>query len=349
MIVLFGLIMLYSASTVVSFQKYGNAYYLFFHQVTRGFLPGLILFLFLARVDYGKWQRYSILFLILSIILLILVFIPGVGATYGRSRSWINILGFSLQPAEIVKLFLILFLAAWFAQRGKDMNRDFWNGLIPFLVVLGLISLPIIFQPDIGTLVVIAAISLAMYFVAGGRVAHIISLVLVGIGGLGILITQAPYRAARLMTFLYPELDPEGIGYHINQSFLAIGSGGWFGLGYGQSRQKFAYLPEAIGDSIFAVIAEELGFIWSVLLIILFLVLLFRGLKLAQRVTDDYARYVVIGIITWFTLQAFSNIAAMIGLVPLTGIPLLFISYGGTALISAMAAAGILINISRNV
>jgi cell division protein FtsW len=149
------------------------------------------------------------------------------------------------------------------------------------------------------------------------------------------------------MTFLHPEIDPQGIGYHINQAFLAIGSGGWLGLGYGQSRQKFAYLPEVVGDSIFAVIAEELGFIITATLIVLFLILAWRGLQLAQRSTDDYAKYLVVGIIAWFIFQAFFNIGAMLGLMPLTGIPLPFISYGGTAMVATLAAAGILVNISR--
>lgn len=348
LIILFGLIMLSSVSVVESFQKFGNNYYLFWHQLTRGFLPGLVIFLILSKIDYNRLLPYTVLFFIASLILLLLVFIPGLGVTYSKAQSWINIGSFSFQPAEIVKLFLILSLSGWFAQRGKEMNQDFWNGLVPFIIILGLICLLIVLQPDLGTLVIVATIAFIIYFVAGGKIIHIISLGFMGLGAIGILIAQAPYRAARLMTFLYPELDPQGIGYHINQAFLAIGSGGWFGLGFGQSRQKFAYLPEAIGDSIFAIIAEELGFIFSFLLILLFIILLFHGLKLSQRVSDDYGRYLSVGIVSWFTLQAFINIAAMVGLIPLTGIPLPFISYGGTALMSAMAGAGILINISKN-
>jgi len=348
-IAIFGLFMLSSASSVESFRRFGSTYYLFWHQLSRGFLPGLFFFFLLAKIDYRFWERFSVWFFIVSLIILALVFIPGLGATYGKAKSWINIAGLSFQPAELVKLLLILSLAGWFSYRGKERNADFWNGLIPFTIMLGLVSLLIILQPDIGTLMIVAVIALIVYFIAGAKLIHLAGLVLAGLGGFGILIAQAPYRAARLMTFLHPEIDPQGIGYHINQAFLAIGSGGWFGLGFGQSRQKFAYLPEVMSDSIFAVIAEELGFVFTAALVILFLLLAWRGLRLARLTEDDYARYIVVGIISWFTFQAFFNIAAMIGLMPLTGIPLPFISYGGTALASSMAAAGILINISRQV
>ena len=348
-ILIFGLAMLSSASSVESFRKFNDTYYLFRHQLFFGLIPGLILFYFLAKIDYHRWQPGSLFFLVLALILLLLVFIPGLGLIHGQSKSWLQIAGFSFQPSEAAKLLLILFLAGWFSQRGFPMNSDFWNGLVPFAFIIGLISLPIMLQPDLGTLIVIISIAFTMYFVAGAGWKHLLGLALTGLGVFGLLIVQAPYRAARFLTFFNPEIDPQGIGYHINQAFLAIGSGGWLGLGFGQSQQKFAYLPEVFGDSIFAIIAEELGFIFSAFLIIAFLILLFRGLKLAQRLNDDYGRYLVVGIITWFSLQAFFNIGAMIGLLPLTGIPLPFISYGGTALASALAAAGILLNISRPV
>lgn len=349
LIVVFGLAMLSSASSVLSFKRFDSTYHLFFRQLLRGFLPGLILFFILAKLNYQRWEKYSIAFFIISVILLLAVFIPGIGADFGRAQSWISIGGIPFQPSEVIKLFLIFSLAGWFAYRGPDKTKDFWNGLVPFVVILSLISIPILLQPDLGTLMVVVMIALSIYFTAGARLSHLFGLILAGLGSIGILIAIAPYRAARLTTFLNPEIDPSGIGYHINQAFLAIGSGGLFGLGFGQSRQKFAYLPEVMGDSIFAIIAEELGFILTVGLIIAFLALAWRGLRLAQRVEDDYARLVVIGIISWFVIQAFFNIAAMLGLMPLTGIPLPFISYGGTALATSLAAAGVLINISRHV
>ena len=341
--------MLSSASNFESFRKHNDTYYLFRHQLINGLLPGLILFYIFSKINYRVWEKFSVLFFVISLVLLLLVFIPGLGSTHDSgSRSWINVgSAFSFQPAEIVKLLLVLSLAGWFSYRGKEMSSDFWNGLAPFAVILALISLLIALQPDLGTLVVVVTIALVVYFIAGAKLSHILGLILAGLGAFGILIAQAPYRAARLMTFLYPELDPQGIGYHINQALLAIGSGGWFGLGFGQSQQKFAYLPEVMGDSIFAIIAEELGFIFTGGLIVLFLVLAWRGFRLVGILADDYAKFVAVGIISWYIFQAFFNIAAMIGLMPLTGIPLPFISYGGTSLATSLAAAGILINISK--
>ncbi len=348
-VILFGLVMLSSASSVESFRRFDSTYYFFWRQITHGILPGAILFFVLSKIHFEFWQKYSLHFFIIAVLLLLIVFIPGLGVSYGRAQSWIIIGGFSLQPTEIVKLLMTLALAGWFSQRDKEKNRDLWNGLLPFTVLFGAIALPIILQPDIGTLMVIVAIAAAIYFVAGAHWKHVIALTVAGIAGLAILLVNAPYRAARLMTFLRPEVDPQGIGYHINQAFLAIGSGGIFGLGFGQSRQKFAYLPEVMGDSIFAIIAEELGFIFATILIIVFIAIVVRGLRIAQNAPSTYARYVAVGIVAWFGMQAFFNIGAMVGLMPLTGIPLPFVSYGGTALMSAMAGAGILLNISKHV
>ncbi|MFA6322320.1 MAG: putative lipid II flippase FtsW [Candidatus Buchananbacteria bacterium] len=346
-LIVFGLIMLSSASSVESYRRFGGTYAIIWRQISRGFLPGLILFYILSRFDYRRLEKKSVHFFFASLVMLILVFIPGIGESYDKAKSWINIFGIPFQPAEIVKLFLIFALAGWFSYRGKEQNKDFWNGLVPFSLVLGLISLLIVLQPDMGTLMVIAVIALAVYFVAGASLLHLFGLGLAGLAALAGLIVIAPYRMARLTIFLHPEVDPQGIGYHINQAMLAVGSGGIFGLGFGQSRQKFAYLPEVIGDSIFAIMAEELGFIFAVALVLAFLYLAWEGFKLYQKTDNDYGRYVVVGITSWFVFQAFFNIAAMIGLMPLTGIPLPFISYGGTSLAISMAAAGVLINISR--
>jgi cell division protein FtsW len=204
-----------------------------------------------------------------------------------------------------------------------------------------------ILQPDIGTMSIIAAMSLVVYFVAGAPLAYIGGLIAMGIGALGMLIGLAPYRAARFTTFLNPELDPQGIGYHINQALLAIGSGGLFGLGYGHSRQKFQFLPEVSGDSIFAVTAEELGFFLSVLVLVLFLAFLWRTIQIANGAPDKFGRYVSIGIGAWIVVQAFVNIGSMVALMPITGVPLPFISYGGTSLAISMAAVGVVLNISK--
>ena len=224
---------------------------------------------------------------------------------------------------------------------------DIYYGLLPFLFLLGVISALILLQPDMGTLTVIAVIAIVVYFIAGAPWKH---LAFIGIGGLGVfalLIKLAPYRAARLTTFLNPELDPQGIGYHINQALLALGTGGIFGLGLGHSRQKFNFLPEPYGDSIFAVIGEELGFLLSVGLIVLFVLIMWRGYNIAKRAPDTFSKLVATGIVTWIAFQALVNIAAMVALIPMTGIPLPLISYGSTSLLTILASLGILVNISK--
>lgn len=346
-ILIIGLIMLSSASVVVSFEKFGDANYLIKHQIFFGLIPGLILLFFTYWIDYRIWRRYALFLLILSIILLVLVFIPGLGQSYGRAaRSWINLFGLFIQPSEIVKLTFILYLSAWLVKRDKEVSHFFY-GFLPFLFFLSIISFLIALQPDIGTMSVIILIALVIYFAAGAKLWHV---GLVGLGGLSIIFTLikiAPYRLARFLVFMNPELDPQGIGYHLKQAFLAIGSGGLFGQGLGLSRQKYLYLPEVIGDSIFAIIAEELGFIFTVFLIVLFLILMWRGLYLARRAPDDFGCLTIVGIISWFIFQTMINIGAMVGLLPLTGLTLPFISYGGTSLAISLAATGILINISR--
>ena len=347
-LILFGLVMLSSAGTALGYQKFDDPYYFLKHQVLFGLIPGLIFLFIFSKIDYRKWKKIAFPLLIFSIVLLILVFIPGLGASYGKAKSWINIAGFSLQPSEIVKLTFLIYLATWLEKRSKEEIKDVSAGLAPFLISLLTVALLMVLQPDIGTMSVIILVSLIVFFIAGADILHLIGIGTVGLAGLFLLIKSAPYRVARFTTFLHPELDPQGIGYHINQALLAIGSGGLFGLGLGHSRQKFQYLPEATGDSIFAIIAEELGFILTLGLIFLFLFLAYRGFVLAQKAPDKFGKLLVVGIISWFVIQAFVNIGAMLGLLPMTGIPLPFISYGGTALMTSLAAVGILVNISKH-
>jgi cell division protein FtsW len=346
---IFGLVMLASASGVESFKKFGDTYHLFWRQVSRGLTLGLVLFFFFSVYDYKKLIKFTPWFLVASFVLLIAVFIPGVGASYEKAHSWINVGGISFQPTEIVKLLLILFFSGWFAQKGREMIGDFRDGFVPYAGIMAIIAFLVMMQPDMGTLISLIVITFTMYFVAGAKWQHIISLA--SLGGLLVLalIIQAPYRLKRLMTFLSPSSDPLDSGYHIGQAFLAVGSGGLFGLGFGQSRQKFAYLPEVMGDSIFAVIAEELGFVFSVGLILLFVFLVWKCLRLYQFTDNQYGKYIIVGIMSWFCFQAFFNISAMLGLMPLTGVPLPFVSYGATALAFSLAGAGILVNISRQV
>jgi cell division protein FtsW len=346
-LLLFGLMILTSAGSAIGYQKFGDSYYFIKHQLLLGVLPGLALLLIFTKINYQKLQKISPFLLLMSILLLISVFIPGIGSKYGGAQSWITIFGFSFQPSELVKLTFLLYLSAWLAKRGESGVRDFYYGFLPFVFVIGIISVLMLMQPDMGTLSIIIFMCMAIFFASGAKIKHVSGLIIVGISSILLLIKASPYRAARLTTFLHPELDPLGIGYHINQAFLAIGSGKFWGRGFGYSRQKFSYLPEVTGDSIFAVIAEELGFLFAFFTILLFLYLMFRGYKIAQKAPDSFGMLVATGIISWFIFQAFFNICSMVGLMPMTGVPLPFVSSGGTAIAVLMMAIGILINISK--
>lgn len=348
-LVILGMVMLSSATVSVGFEKFNDSYYYFKHQLFFGLIPGFLVMLVFMLLDYKLFEKYASQMLIISIVLLILVFIPGIGNEYGSARSWIGIFGFSIQPSEIVKLTFLIYLSAWLDKRGEKGASDLHEGLIPFISVIAVIATLLILEPDTGSMMIILVMSWAVYFVGGARISHILTLGAAGIAMILLLVVMSPYRAARFMTFLHPELDPQGVGYHINQAFLALGSGGFFGKGYGQSVQKFQYLPEVMGDSIYAVIGEELGFLFCVLIIALYVYLLIRGFKIASACKDRFSKFLVTGIMTWLTAQAFMNIGAMVGLLPLTGVPLPFISYGGTAMVVNLAAIGIVLNISRRV
>ena len=347
-LLVFGLIMLTSASGPLGYDRFGDSYYFLKHQLIQGALPGIAVLVIASKIKYQAYKKHAFLLLVVSIVLLVLVFIPGIGTDFGTfANSWVQIGSFSFQPSEIVKLTFFLYLAAWMVERSHGEIHDVRAGLMPFLIILGIITILMMLQPDLGTLSIIASVSFIMYFVAGGPLRHLLGLGALCLGAFAIAIKASPYRAARLMTFLHPELDPQGIGYQITQALLAIGSGGIFGRGYGHSLQKFQYLPEVVGDSIFAVMAEELGFVFTLLFIAAFLGMLLRGLDIAKGAKDRFGKYLVVGIISWFGVQAFVNIGAIVGVMPLTGVPLPFMSYGGTALVVSLAAAGVVLNVSK--
>ncbi len=348
-LIVFGLIMLTSASSPVGQERFGDAYYFIKSQLIKGILPGIFLFIFFSKWDYHKLKKYVWIFFTIMILSLILVFIPHVGSTLGtNAHSWIALPWFTFQPSEFAKLGLIIFMSYLLVERTEKLD-DFKQG---FLFILGWSCLPLVLvllQPDLGTLSILFVIMFGMLYVAEIKLQYLLGLIGVGMAGFLAMIIAAPYRVNRLMTFLHPELDPQGVGYHINQAFLAIGSGGWLGRGIGQSLQKFQYLPEVSADSIYAVIAEELGFIFAFGLIILLFLIASRGLRLSKRAPDQFGRLLSAGIIIWFIFQSFVNIGAMVGIMPLTGIPLPFVSHGGTSLAIAIGAVGILINISKQV
>ena len=346
-LLVFGLIMLTSASSPVGHERFGDGYFFIKRQILFGVLPGALFFLILSKLDYHLLKKYALPIFVGSIALLLLVFVPGIGSSYNTSASsWLSVAGFSFQPAELAKLALIIYMAGILSKMGRGIE-DLKQG---FLLALGLGFIPValvILQPDIGTVSILFSILFAMLFVAGAKWSHIIGLAGTGLAGLILIVVMAPYRAARLMTFLHPELDPQGIGYQINQAFLAIGSGGIFGRGLGHSLQKYQYLPEVHSDSIYAVIAEEMGLVIAIAVIILLILIIARGFIVAKNAPDQFGRLLVSGIIIWLATQSFLNIGAIVGVLPLTGVPLPFISHGGTSLMIAMGAVGILVNASK--
>ena len=346
-LLIFGLVMIASAGVAYSKVRFDDAYFFFKRQLFFGVAPGIILLYLTQKINYGFWKKISFPFFVVSVVLLMLVFIPGIGSKiYGASR-WIKVGSVAtFQPSEMLKLSLILYLAAWLESRGERI-RDFFEGLTPFIMIMALVSFLLVKQPDLGTLGVIILIAISMFFVAGSKVSHILAMGAAGAGLLYFLIKTESYRMSRFLVFLHPEFDPQGVGYQINQALLAIGSGGIFGVGLGHSLQKFNYLPEPVGDSIFAIIAEELGLVGVLVLILVFVLFSLTGLKIAKNAPDNFSRLVATGIVSWIFCQAFINISAISGIIPLTGIPLPFISYGGTSIVFLMIGVGILLNISK--
>ncbi len=342
---LFGLLMILSAGQVQSYQVKGNGYYYFLQQA--GALGvGLLGFYVAQRVRYDWWRKLALPLLVAAIALLALVFVPGIGFSYGGATRWVNTGLFPLQASEVAKLALVVYLAAWLATKGEGI-RDFRRGVLPFFGVTGLLALLVMLEPDMGTTSIILVTGLVMFYTAGAALRHIGTLFGAALGAMALLIAVAPYRINRLLTFLDPSKDALGTGYHVQQALVAIGSGGLLGLGFNNSIQKHFFLPEPMNDSIFAIIGEELGFITAALVIAAFAYLAVRGFRIARLAPDAFSRLLVTGIITWVTWQALVNIAAMLSLVPLTGVPLPFISYGGSSLVVLMVAMGIVYNISK--
>lgn len=345
-LIVFGLVMISSAGVAISKHRFDDGYYFFKHQLFYGVLPGFLLMFLAQKIDYRFWKKFAFFFFAGNLIFLVLVFVPGLGLKFQGASRWIQLGPFSFQPTEMLKLTLILYLAVWLEGK-KELKTDLFEGFFPFLAILGVVSFLIIKQPDMGTLGVTVLVAMTVYFLSGAKIGHIAAMVVGGMAVFLALVKFESYRMNRLLVFLHPELDPRGIGYQINQALLAIGSGGLFGLGLGHSRQKFNYLPEPVGDSIFAIICEEIGLIGAAVLIFLFLIFAMRGLKIAKNAPDMFGRLVAIGITSWIIFQALINISAISGLIPLTGVTLPFVSYGGTSLIFSMIGVGILLNISK--
>lgn len=340
-----GLIMLWSASTVESQKTFGNTSSYFIHQLVYGVGIGLIGMYILSKIDYHFWKKTIPYALAGTLIALILVKIPGIGFSANGATRWIHLGPLFFQPSEVAKLALIMYLAGWMSERGH--HHDFWRSVFPPVVIIGLYSLLILWQPDLGTMIAMVLTAAIMLFAGGIRLRYFAWLTGLGTITMLILIKLEPYRVKRITAFLNRSVDPLGIGYQINQALIGIGSGGWFGYGYGHSRQKYSYLPEAINDSIFAVMAEELGFVRIFLVLLLFVAFIVRGIQISFRAPDLFGKMLAVGIIGSIGAATVVNISAITGLLPLTGIPLPFFSYGSSAMIMTLSACGILLNISR--
>ncbi len=338
-----GLVMVYSASSFMAARCCGDASYYFQRQLLSALL-GIVVMLVTMRIDYRQWRRFSLIGMAIGLPLLVVVLFVGTNV-YGASR-WLTFGSFfSFQPSELIKLVLALYIADWLARKGKQVGT-FLYGLAPFVILVGLILGLVLLENDMGTAIIIAGLAAAMFFTAGANIAQF--LLTIGCGAL-VFMTQAfrGYRLYRLLGFLDPFQHVTSINLQLYQSLLALGSGNWFGLGLGASRQKTGYLPLPYIDSIFAIIGEELGFIGCAIIVALFLALAFRGFRLARRTQDVYGALLATGITTWLILQAIINIGATTGSIPYTGVPLPFISYGGSSLVISMAGIGVLLNISR--
>ena len=352
LLIIFGIVIL--ASTSTSFiQEKDDVYDLLKHQLLFALFPGILLAFFLStKVSLRFLKQKAHLFLLVNLILMVIVFIPKIGIKSGTASRWISLGFISFQPSEFLKLTFILYLASWLESRIKksSLNRAkirLRENLLSFILILCLIAVLLFLQSDIGTLGVILATSALMYFFAETPLWHIVLVGMIVLCVFFLLVQLSPYRLERILVFLNPEKDPLGSSYQIEQALIAVGSGKIFGLGLGMSKQKFGLLPHPISDSIFAILAEETGFLGSLILILLFLLFLWRGYKIGRESKDIFSKLTALGITSWILIQALVNIGSMIGVLPLTGIPLPFISYGGSALITELVGIGVLLNISK--
>jgi cell division protein FtsW len=347
LLVIVGLIIFSSAIIMlIGSVKYDSVR---FNQYGLGLIGGLILMYTCYKIPISFWRSSSFYIYIGTIILMILVFVPHVGILHGGSKRWIQVLGFSFQPAEIYKIGVVLYMALWLMKDfGKklDTQKNFYSRTLPLVCLLAVSSILFLLQPDTDMLAVICVSLVFMYLLAGGNYKDIFVIGIIGILGLAVIVFSRPYVMKRFEVFINPSADPTGSGYQFQQSLIAIGSGGIVGRGYGQSIQKFKYLPEPIGDSIFAVSSEDFGFIGSTLLILLYIIFLIRGFKIAAK-SSSYGSLVIVGLICLIVMQSFENMSSMLGMTPLSGTPLIFVSQGGTSLLISLMSIGVILSASR--
>lgn len=345
-LVMFGMVMVYSSSFGLAIAEGGTPHGYLVRQGIYATI-GLIGLIIAMRVDYHWLRRWAFPGIVLAVVVLAaLVFVPGIGTEIYGAKRWIFVGPISIQPSELAKLALVIYLASWLSGKGARV-RSFSYGMVQFAVVMGLLIGLVMLEPDLGTSILLATVGLSMFFVAGANLVQFASSILVGATMFLTLALSADYRRERLLVFLDPESDLRNLGWQLFQARLALGSGGLFGLGLGASRQKFTWLPAPHNDAIFAIIGEELGLAGCFFLLMLFCALGIRGYRIARKAPDAFGALIAVGITTWLIFQAMFNIGGVVTAIPFTGIPMPFISYGGSSLIVAMIAVGILLNISR--
>lgn len=340
-----GIIMIFSASPTMG-MRVGDSFY-FIRKHLLYLSIGMVALYWGMTIDYRALRKWTYVLLGISFILSFIVYIPGIGISTGGATRWIDLYFFSFQPSELCKFALILFLAEYLSNKAGKI-KDFMQGLFPVLVVIGAFLLLIIKQPDLGTAMVIGATSFVMLFIAGASILHLSALLGMAVSGLLVISINSPYRMKRLIAYLDPWQDPQNVGFHIIQSLLAVGSGGFFGLGLGSSRQKFFYLPQQFTDFVFAILCEEMGFLGGAIVVALFVIYIITGFKISRNIEDPFGALLCCGLTSLMAIQALLNLSVVIGLLPTTGIPLPFISYGGTSLVICLFSTGILLNLSAN-
>lgn len=345
-LIVFGLAMLASASSDLGKIQFNNSYYYIEHQLLYGLTIGAFGFLVAYKIHYQKFKKFAFILLLGSLFFLVLVFTP-LGSVVNSTNRWIRFGPLSFQPAELMKLTYIIYLSAWLSNTKFKRATDLQSGFFPFAIVSGIIAVLLILQPATSTVMILILSGIAVYFVSGAPIKYIAAFMGIGLALVALVIYVTPYRRARIEGYLNKGSNTQGMNYQVDQALIAIGSGGTTGVGYGQSAVKATYLPDPIDDSIFAVIAEELGFIGGAALVTLFALLTFRMFWLARKVSDQFGKLLLIGFGTVISLQAFVNMASISGIIPLTGVPLPFVSYGGTALAVFITMMGLSLNISK--